>query len=103
RLLDLHVGVLGQARRAEPLDDGGKERRRDLQVEDRLLRLADRLADPLEGGGVRVVALDIGEAPREAPEDVLVWLGNGGPDRVARVPAQLLVVPFVDRDADDRA
>ena len=103
RLLDHHVGVLGQAGLAEALDDGGEQRRRDLQVEDRPLRLAERLADPLEGGGVGVVALDVGEARREPCEDVLVGVADGGADRVAGVLAQLLVVPVVDRDADDRA
>ena len=88
---------------AEAVDDGGEERGRDLEVEDRVLGVAERLADPLEGGGVGVVALDVGEAGGEAGEDVLVGLGDGGVDRVAGVLAQLLVVPVVDRDADDRA
>ena len=102
-LLDHHPGVLGQPGLAEAVDHRGEERRRDLEVEDRALGLADRLADPLEGGGVGVVALDVGEALGEALEDVLVGTADGGADRVVGVPAQLLVVPVVDRDADDRA
>ncbi len=102
-LLDHDVRVLGQAGLAEAVDHGGEQRGRDLEVEDRPLRVADRLADPLEGGGVGVVALDVGEAVGEAGEDVLVGVGDGGGDRFAGVLAQLLVVPVVDRDADDRA
>ena len=71
-LLDDDAGVLGQAGVGEAVDDGGEERGRDLEVEDRLLLALDRLADPLEGGGVAVVALDVGDAGGEPLEDLLV-------------------------------
>ena len=87
-----------------PVDDGGEQRGRDLQVEDRPLGLADRLADPLEGGrrrrsrpGRRRGARRAGRRrPRRDRSTV-------ARDRLAGVLAQLLVVPLVDRDADDRA
>ena len=45
RLLDDDARVLGQPCLGEPADDRGEERRRDLEVEDRELRVLDRLGD----------------------------------------------------------
>ena len=45
RLLDDDPRVLGETRLRQPADDGAEERGRDLEVEDRQLRVADRLRD----------------------------------------------------------
>jgi len=60
------------------------------------------LLKALEGRRVGVVALDVGQSGGEPGEDLVVGLLHGRVDRLARVAAQRLVVPVVDRDADDR-
>ena len=88
----------------EPLDDSAEEERRDLEVEDGLLRARDRLGDALVRGRVAEVALDVGEPLGEA--------GRTPPRRaVSPVPTidvacpldELVDRPVVDGDPDDRA
>ena len=56
----------------QALDDGREQRRRDLQVEDGQLRVADRLLTRCVGRRLRKVAAHVGQALREAREDVFV-------------------------------
>ena len=64
-LLDHDPRVLGQAGVGEAVDDGGEQRGRDLEVEDRPLALPS-IALPTRSKvvGVGVVALDVGERGR---------------------------------------
>ena len=87
----------------EPRDDPAEQERRDLEVEDRARRSADRLFDALVRRVVAEVALDVREALREPLEHRLVELLPGADDRVARALDELVDGPVVDGDADDRA
>jgi hypothetical protein len=80
-----------------------EQERRDLEVEDRCLGVADRGTDALVHGAVREVARDVGKARREAVEHLRVDRLAGSLDRVARTLHELVDRPVVDRDADDRA
>ncbi len=94
---------LRQAGLGEPLDDRAEEERRDLEVEDRRLAPADRLADALVRRRVGEVARHVREPRGEAVEDLLVERLAGAHDRLARALDELVDRPVVDRDADDRA
>ena len=103
RLLHDDARVLGQTGARQSLDDHPEQRRRDLQVEHRLLLALDRLADALVRGVVGEVARHVRHALGQAGEDLLVELLTGGDDRRARPVDELVVGPVVDGDADDRA
>ena len=103
RLLDDDAGRPRQPRLRQPLHDPAEQERRDLEVEDRQLRVPERVADPLVGGVVVEVPRDVGEARREAPEDVLVELLAGADDRLARARDELVDRPVVGRHAEDGA
>jgi hypothetical protein len=103
RLLHHHPGAPGQAGFGQALDHGPEQEGRNLQVEGRCASLAQGGADTLEGGGVTEVAAEVGEAPGEALEDLVVHRLAGGLDRLAGMLAQLLGGPVVDRDAYHRA
>ena len=103
RLLDDDARVLGQSCLREAADDRAEERRRDLEVEDRELRISDRLRDLGVRVGVREVAVDVGEALREPLEDLLVDLLACRDDRFAGTIDELLERPVVEGDADDGA
>jgi hypothetical protein len=103
RLLDHDMGVLGEAGVGEAAHHGREQRGRDLEVEDGPLGLAETCADPLEGVGVGVVALHVGDPGSEPREDVFVGIGDRCGNRLVGVLAKLLDAPVVDRDADDRA
>ena len=103
RLLHQDPGALGQPRRGQAPDHPAEQRRRRLQVEDRLLRSLDRRGDPPVGAGIVEVALDVGQAPREPFEHRAFDPLTAGPDRLAHVPAQRGGRPVVHRDAHDRA
>ena len=106
RLLDHHPGVFGEAGFAEPADHFGEQERRDLEVEDRPLGVADGLLDALEGRVFAVVAGDVLEPRTEADSDVgleeeqvLVRAAAVGTEReaVARLKAPLGGAPLGDR------
>jgi hypothetical protein len=101
-LLDDDAPVLRQARAGEAGDDPAEQERRDLEVEDRGLRVPDRRGDPAVRRLVPEVALHVGEALREPLEHRLVELLSGADDRVARALDELVDRPVVDGDADDR-
>ncbi len=103
-LLDHHPRVLGQTGLGEPLDRHPEEGGRDLQIEDRGPRSLDVGGEALVGVGLGEVALDVGEAFRQAVEDLRVGLLPGrGLDRLAGVLTKVLLRPVVEGDADDRA
>ena len=66
RLLDDDAGVLGQVRVVQALDHGAEQERRDLEIEDGLLRAPERRRDALVGCGVAKVALHVGEPSGES-------------------------------------
>ena len=67
RLLDDDARVRGQAGVVEALDHAAEEERRDLEVEDRLLRARDRVGDaPVRGGVARSRPRRTRAAPRSA-------------------------------------
>ena len=103
RLLDDDARVLGEPGAGQAADDHPEQRRRDLEVEDRVLFALERGRDALEGGGVGEVAGQVGEPRREARERLLVDRLAAGLDRRARVGAQVVIAPRVGRDAEDRA
>jgi hypothetical protein len=102
-LLHHHPGSLGQAGLGQALDHGPEQERRDLQVEDGGGGAVDGVGDPPEGGRVAEVPGEIGQAPGEALEDLLVNGLAGGLDRLAGVLAQVLGAPVVNRDPHHRA
>ena len=102
-LLDHDTGRLGQTRAGEPLDHHPEQRRRDLEVEHRGPRALDGLGHALVGAVVPEVAGHVGEARREAIEDLVVDLLAAALDGGACVFAQVVHRPVVDRHADDRA
>jgi hypothetical protein len=101
-LLDDDARILGQPCVVEALDDAPEEERRDLEVEDGLLRTLDRLRDPFVRVRLAEVAVDVGEPLDEPVEDRRVELLAGRLDRRLRPVAQLVERPVVDGDADDR-
>ena len=103
RLLDDDPRFLGQACLRQAADDDAEERGRDLEVEDRELRISDRLRDLGVGVGVREVAVDVRQALREPLEDLLVDLLARRDDRVTSTIDELLERPVVEGDADDGA
>jgi len=103
RLLDDDARPVGETRVGQALDDAAEQEGRDLEVEDRRVRVVDRGGQPLEGLRVAEVAGDIRETGREAVEQLAVHRLPCGLDRGARPLAQVRQRPIVDRDADDRA
>jgi hypothetical protein len=105
-LLDHDPCALGAARAAELLDHRREDRRRDLEIEDGMLGVANRLLDPVVGVPLHVVALDVGELLAEGREDVVVNLGASGGgarlDRLAGMLAQVVIGPFRATDPDNR-
>ena len=80
RLLDHDARVLGQARAGQAVDDHPEQRRRDLEVEDRMLGLpSSALATRSNVAGLGEVAGQIGEPRREARERRLVDLSRRRP------------------------
>ena len=83
RLLDHDARALRQAGVGELLHHAPEQERRDLEVEDRARLALDRRGDAFVGRRVGEVSRDVGEALREAVEDVLVELLAGAFDRGA--------------------
>ena len=102
-LLDHDAGARGQAGVREALHDRAEQERRDLEVEDRALRVREPRRQPLERRRVREVAGEVGEARGEALEDLRVEPLARRHDRLASALAQVVDRPVVDGDADDRA
>ncbi len=102
-LLDDDPGALRQPGAVEALDHAPEEERRDLEVEDGVLGVPDGRGDPLVGGVVGEVALDVREPLGEAREHGLVELLAGADDRVACTLHELVDRPVVEGDPDDRA
>ncbi len=102
-LLDDDARVLGEPCLRQAADDGAEQRGRDLEVEDRELRISDRLRDLGVRVGVGEVAVDVGQALREPLEDLLVDLLARRDDRFASTIDELLERPVVEGDADDGA
>ena len=103
RLLHHHAGVLRQPRVRESLDHPAEEERRDLQVEDGLLGVRDRLCDALVRRRFGEVARHVGEAGGQPLEDVLVERLSRSDDRLPCALDELVDTPVVDRHAHDRA
>ena len=103
RLLDDDPTVLGQTGPREPADDGGEQRRRNLEVEDRADRALDLLRDALVRRVVLEVAVDVGQAAHEPLEHLVVDLLARRGDRVVGALDEVLPRPVVEGDADDRA
>ena len=76
RLLDDHPGLVEAAGGGQPLGHGGEHARRDGQVVQRPLGVAEGLAQPLEGPGVGVVAVDVAQQRRQLGERLLVDLAG---------------------------
>ena len=103
RLLHHHPGVLGEAGVVQLPHHLAEEKRRDLQVEHRLLRGPHRGLDLAVGGRVVEVAADVVEPRCEPLEDVLLDGLAGRCDHLAGVLTQLLGAPVVHGHADDGA
>jgi hypothetical protein len=103
RLLDHHPRVPREAGVGEALHDAAEEERRDLEVEDRCARPAERRGDALIRRRIGEVARHVRQPGGEALEDPLVQRLAAGRDRDPRVVAQIVGAPVVDGDADDRA
>ena len=103
RLLDDDASILRQVGVREAAHDGGEQRRRGLEVEDREFRALDLPRDALVGGGVVEIAGDIGELLGEALEDSLVELFARVDDRLPGAVDELLLAPVRGRYADDPA
>ena len=103
RLLDHHPGVVGEPRIVELLDHRPEQKRRDLEVEHRLLGIAHGRLHAGVGVGVGEVAADVVQPGRKPIEHGLVDRLAGGRDHRARVVAQVVDRPVIDRHADDRA
>jgi hypothetical protein len=102
-LFDHHAPVRGQARVGQALDDRAEQERRDLEIEHGALRPTDCIADPLVGGGVGEIALDVGQALGEAVEHLRVERLACALNRVAGPFAEPVDGPVVHRHSDDRA
>jgi len=102
RLLNHDTRVLGQPGPGQPFDDATEQRRRRLQIEDRTLSVRDRGSDPLVGGRIGEITLDVGEARRQTIEHPPLDHLAAGPDRAPHVPAQIGDRPVIDRDTNDR-
>ncbi len=101
RLLDHHPRTVGEVGFRQSSDDGPEQGRRGLEVEQRMLRRAQRLAETVERRGVVRVALDVPEACEEPAESLLLR----GPlflDRGAGVCAEVGVGPLGPPAADHR-
>ena len=103
RLLDDDARVGRHACFGQAADDSPEERGRDLEVEDRELRITDRLRDLGVRVGVGEVAVDVGEPLCEPLEDLLVDLLARRDDRFTSTIDELLERPVVEGDADDGA
>lgn len=103
RLLDDDACLRGQPGVVQALDHRREQERRDLEVEDRPLGLAERRGNLLVGGVVGEVAGDVGQPCREAGERLVVDRLAGGGGALAGVVAQLLDAPVLRSDTDDRA
>ena len=103
-LLDHHSGVLRQPCAAEALNHSGEERRRDLEIEDRVLGARERVLQLAVAVEVVVVALHVAEQVGELLEDVLVDLPafdlEPSLDRLAGVLVEILVAPVGAAHAD---
>ena len=95
--------VLRQAGFGQSFDHHPEQRRWDLEVEDRAVRVLDQPREPLVGGGVAEVAGQEGKSPGEALEHGLVDRLAARFDRAARALAQILDRPVIAGDAHDRA
>ncbi len=95
RLLHHHPGVLGKSRIVELLDHRAEQKRRDLEVEHRLLGVAHGRLDPPVGGGIGEVAADVLEASGKSIEHGLVNGLTGGLDHGVGVLAQVLDRPVI--------
>ena len=100
RLLDDDASILRQVSVREAAHDGGEQRGRGLEVEDRELRVLDLPGDALVGGGVVEVAGDVGELLGEALEHSLVELLARAENRLAGTLDQLLLAPVGGGHAD---
>ncbi len=103
RLLDDDARGLRQPRVGEALDDPPEQERRDLEIEDRQLCALDRGADAVVRRSVAEVSLHVREPGSQTVEHRGVERLARSLDRLARALAQLVDVPVVDGDADDRA
>ncbi len=77
RLLHRDSRPAGEPRFGQGLDDAGEQAGRDLQVVQRVSRAAEGLAQPLVRVGLREVARQVGQAPGQAVEHLLVDLLTG--------------------------
>src|SRR5580704_7620248 len=103
RLLDCHpLPVRHQVGFGQAFDHDGEQRRRSLEVEHRVVVVAERL------GYLRVqrvaveVAADVAESRREPPEHVVVAVLAGLLDRFARTAAEVLVAEVLARHSEHR-
>ena len=104
RLLDDDpLAVREQPGLRETGDHDAEQRRRDLQIEHRVLRLAERARYPLVRSRVGEVAADVAEPAREPSEHLLVEVLAARDDRFARVVAQVIDAPVLGRHPDHRA
>jgi hypothetical protein len=103
RLLDDDAGRLREPRLRQPFHHATEQERRDLEVEDRKLRVPERVGHALVRGGVAEVPRDVGEARGEALEHVLVELLAGAHDRLTRALDEAIDRPVVGRHAENRA
>ena len=102
RLLDDDAAGCGQAGVRQVLHDRPEQERRDLEVEDRGLRLSDRLRDAVVGRRVREVPVDVREPACEAIEHLRIDLLACAFDALAGMDAELVDRPVVHGDAHDR-
>ena len=92
-----------ETRVGQSLDHRPEQERRDLEIEHRAFRRADRVGDALVRRGVAEVAVHVREPAGEPVEHLVVDLLAGRLDRGAGVARADVGRPGVDGHADDRA
>ena len=104
RLLDHDARrLLGQPRVGQALDHPAEQERRDLEIEHRALRVADRAGDSLVRRGVAEVAAHVRHPADEPVEHALVNLLAGSPRSPRGHGCAGRRASSRDGDADDRA
>lgn len=102
RLLDRHPRPLQQVGLRQVLHDGREQRRRHLEVVERMRVRIDLLGELLVEIGIGDVAVQVGDPAGQPVEHRVVELLAGFLDGVARPVQQLLGGDVVAGHADDR-
>ena len=100
RLFDDEARLRGQARRAQSLDDGRKQRRRDGQVVRRAHCFAEGLLQRVERAALVVVAAHVVQSGQQPVERARIAPATGARNALPDMRAQLLGAPRRRGDTD---